>query len=382
VADEAGLERALAAQEALVAAGGSDPVAWNDLGNLHGLAGEFGEAEAAYRRAIALDDHQTSARFNLALLLMQRGQNDEAAERLEQVLALDPEDAWAYYQLGILVEARGERERAIDLYAHAFALDPTLTFAESNPHIIDNHLVTPALLTAQRYVKHRTASQVPRQYGDGGRIAALMLRGETQDAAPQTTATAPEGPTSNGQQAPENQQRSPGQQVLAPSVNHRETSEQPATNAYGAGALAGEDESAGQSESSEPGRVLTSEDLDANSHAGEAVGGRATRGARTPGAVFNRYRPPQNAQPNARTPNARTPNAPAAGGGRRVGGVVPVVPASPGANAPRANAPDGPGAAKDRQGEAERGRSERFRPLQRSSAQLDLVLEPIGAAAG
>lgn len=358
-AHDPGLERALAAQQALVEDHANSSVAFNDLGNLLLLANRAGEAEKAYMRAIDLDSAQTTARFNLAVLLMQRGENQQAAEHLEVVLAVDPEHAWANYQLGILLEARGDRSRAVDHYAHAFASDHSLTFAENNPHIIDNKLTTHALLRAQAYIESGTSVQVPRQYGEGRRIKALMLGVDDEDPAEPRSKARPDNEAST--------------------VESSTTTDDYEDNGDDFARGAGEDDVTGDeayqvANEATTTRVLSSEDLDADDRTGEATGGAAAP-PRGPGSVFNRYRPPRTGstatggsqRSPATTPSTRTrAQAPAAGV------AVPTLPS-------RNTRPSTSG---DRQGEAERVRGQRFRPSVRSSAQLELSLEPVAERAG
>ena len=180
--------RALEAQQQMVRDQPSNAAARNDLGNLLVLAGEQVAAEGAYRHALELAPNLVSARFNLALLLQQRGDGDAAVSAFQDVLSQEPEHAWALYQLGVDLEQRGERQEAVDHYARAFAYDPSLTFADNNPHIIENQLMTQALLRAKKYTS-RPGAQVPRQYGDADRIANLILMDEMSQAQEQEDET-------------------------------------------------------------------------------------------------------------------------------------------------------------------------------------------------
>ena len=133
------------------------------------LAGREEAAVQAYHRALELDGSHASARFNLGLLEQQHGRHDEALKQFETLLELDPNNAWAHYQSGVSLQELDRRKDATEHYARAFGLDPTLSFAENNPHIIDNSLVTEALLLSTKY--STTASRtVARQYDDADRI--------------------------------------------------------------------------------------------------------------------------------------------------------------------------------------------------------------------
>ncbi|HET6585669.1 MAG TPA: tetratricopeptide repeat protein, partial [Nannocystaceae bacterium] len=110
-----------------------------DLNNL-ALAGRDSgrpdDAEAWFRRAIAIDDAQTahdglspSLHFNLGFLLLDRGELDEATAEFERARAIgsavlppgDPELAWAIMGLGRVALARGRDPQAIDLFEDALA---------------------------------------------------------------------------------------------------------------------------------------------------------------------------------------------------------------------------------------------------------------------
>jgi Tfp pilus assembly protein PilF len=169
----ANLAKTLESQRRLAAQKPNDPAVLNDLGNLLVLSGQPAEAETAYRKAIELDATKSSALFNLGLLLQQRGSLREAEDLYGRVLKNEPGNAWAHYQLGTIEEAQKKPSRAIDSYAKAFALDPQLAFPEVNPHVLDNRLVTQAMMRAYR--NDFAVPQVPKVYEDPARIAALLV---------------------------------------------------------------------------------------------------------------------------------------------------------------------------------------------------------------
>jgi tetratricopeptide (TPR) repeat protein len=177
------LGKALEAQRRLATEKPQDPAVFNDLGNLLMLASRPADAEAAYRKAVELDPKKVSALFNLGLLLQQRGERQEALRLYEQVVEIDPRHAWAHYQIGSLREIAGQEAKAIDAYAEAFSLDPQLAFSDVNPHIVENHLVTQAMLRAYR--SEQAAPQAPKLYDDPTRIAALLV--PPPEAKPQET---------------------------------------------------------------------------------------------------------------------------------------------------------------------------------------------------
>jgi Flp pilus assembly protein TadD len=165
--------KTIEAQQRLAAERPEDAAVFNDLGNLLLLVPEPAEAEAAYRRAVELDPEKTTALFNLGLLLQQRGELREAAELYRRAVKLEPRHAWAHYQIGTIYERWGQRSRAIDSYAQAFALDPQLAFAEVNPHVVENKLLTESMMRA--YKNDLSQPQAPRVYEDPARISSLLV---------------------------------------------------------------------------------------------------------------------------------------------------------------------------------------------------------------
>lgn len=180
------LAKALEAQRRFVAERPQDAAALNDLGNLLMLVPQPAEAEAAYRKAIELDPNKASALFNLGLLLQQRGELRDAYDLYQRAVKADPNHAWAHYQIGTIQEIRGQNSKAVESYAKAFALDPQLAFPEVNPHIVDNKLVTQAMLRA--YKSDYAPPQAPKMYDDASRIASLLVPAQHEEAKDQPAA--------------------------------------------------------------------------------------------------------------------------------------------------------------------------------------------------
>src|SRR5688572_110064 len=192
------LSKALEAQRRLVAERPQDASVHNDLGSLLLLAERTEEAEAAYRRAIELDPDKVSALFNLAQLLQQRNEKREALRLYDRVVDLQPNHAWAHYQIGTLHEGWDQETKAVEHYARAFALDPQLAFKEVNPHIVDNTLVTQAMLRA--YGENPGPSQAPRYFEERDRIVNLLVPLPQTEAQQERQAGEPtEGTARQGQ---------------------------------------------------------------------------------------------------------------------------------------------------------------------------------------
>ncbi|MFL6292636.1 MAG: tetratricopeptide repeat protein [Thermoanaerobaculia bacterium] len=167
------LSKAIEAQRRLVVERPQDAAVYNDLGSLLLLAERADEAETAYRKAIELDPDKVSALFNLAQLQQQRGEKREALRLYDRVVEIQPNHAWAHYQIGTLYEGWNQDSRAVEHYARAFALDPQLAFKEVNPHIVENGLVTEAMLRA--YEESPGPPQAPRYFEERDRIVNLLV---------------------------------------------------------------------------------------------------------------------------------------------------------------------------------------------------------------
>ena len=171
-AEPPNLAEALAAQRALADESPTAPVL-TDLGNLLVLADRAVEAEATYRRAMAADPYHADAPFNLGLMMQYRGETETARELYFEVVELDDRHAWAHYQLGTILEDESRRQEAIAAYARALAIDPELYFPDVNPQIVDNALVTEALLEAARL--RQPTQLAPMSFSRPREITRLLL---------------------------------------------------------------------------------------------------------------------------------------------------------------------------------------------------------------
>lgn len=193
------LSKALEAQRRLVAERPQDAAVHNDLGSLLLLAGRADEAEQAYRKAIEVDPGKVSALFNLAQLQQQRRELREALGLYGRVVKIQPGHAWAQYQMGTLYEGWKQEGKAIEHYARAFSLDPQLAFKEVNPHIVENGLVTQAMLRA--YDEGPEKAQAPRYFDERERIVNLLVPLPQSEDEAQRSEEAAERPAAEQQGA-------------------------------------------------------------------------------------------------------------------------------------------------------------------------------------
>lgn len=181
------LERAISAQQKLIAQRPADSGLENDLGSLLVLGGDFAGAEAAYRRALAIDGENAAAHYNLGLLLQKQGERRKALAEYKRVVEIAPRHAWAHYQMGTIYDAQGRDSAARKAYAKALAYDPSLGNPEVNPHLIENELATSAMLYSYHHYREELLPE--REFEEPARIARVLIDRPTADTA--VAATSP-----------------------------------------------------------------------------------------------------------------------------------------------------------------------------------------------
>jgi tetratricopeptide (TPR) repeat protein len=94
-------------------------------------AGRTAEAEADYRKVLALDPQNKWAHYNLGLIEQNKGQASAAEADYRAVLAADPNFTGALYNLAILRTSPAPAEAA-DLYKRAITVAPNMGSAHLN----------------------------------------------------------------------------------------------------------------------------------------------------------------------------------------------------------------------------------------------------------
>lgn len=94
------------------------------MGRLRELAGRLAEAEASYRRAVALEPAHAKACNNLGAVLIYQGRIEEALACYRQALSLDPDQPEANQNLAILTQSPLAWEAAIRGFLRRTAADP------------------------------------------------------------------------------------------------------------------------------------------------------------------------------------------------------------------------------------------------------------------
>ena len=95
-------------------------------GNTLSAAGQFAEAEAAYRQAIAIDPNKASYWQNLGVTYYQLQRLSDAEESLKTGLQLTPNDAQLNYLLGIVYLQMARYSDSGVYLLKANQLDPNL----------------------------------------------------------------------------------------------------------------------------------------------------------------------------------------------------------------------------------------------------------------
>jgi len=102
------------------------------LGTIHEKLGDFAAAEAAYRRAYAIDPSNPAYANNLAMTLGHQGKSlDEAIALAQQVVEAEPSDADFFDTLAFVLVKAGRCDEALAAINRAIELDP------QNPHWVE-----------------------------------------------------------------------------------------------------------------------------------------------------------------------------------------------------------------------------------------------------
>jgi Flp pilus assembly protein TadD len=104
-----------------------NPNSWyanNNLGTLALDVGDYGQAEALFRKAIALRPDFPEANNNLGLALAGAGRKREAFEAYKKAIEVAPGRPEPYGNLANLYRGLGMRQEAIDFYNQAVRRDP------------------------------------------------------------------------------------------------------------------------------------------------------------------------------------------------------------------------------------------------------------------
>jgi Flp pilus assembly protein TadD len=94
--------------------------------------GRPGEAEASYRKAVAIKPDFAEAHSNLGIALQELGRLEEAKASYSKAISVNPDYAEAYSNLGITLKELGRLQDAETSYKKAIAIKPDFAEAHSN----------------------------------------------------------------------------------------------------------------------------------------------------------------------------------------------------------------------------------------------------------
>ena len=97
---------------------------WFNVGFLRERLDRHADAEAAFRRAVALDPKLDRAWYGLGLSLIRQGRLDEAADALKRNTELQPMSPFGWYQLARVHADRREPDKARRIIAHLQSFEP------------------------------------------------------------------------------------------------------------------------------------------------------------------------------------------------------------------------------------------------------------------
>jgi len=99
---------------------GPDTLTWEGL-QIHD---RITKAEECFRRALRIDPHHVSARFNLARIMVSSGRVAQGHQLIDDILNDDPDDVAAHWELAIILQREGKLNEAAACLRHARALAP------------------------------------------------------------------------------------------------------------------------------------------------------------------------------------------------------------------------------------------------------------------
>jgi Flp pilus assembly protein TadD len=143
-------------------------------------AGNNEDAEAAFEKALELDQKHVKSWINLSRVLLDSSRPSEALDRLDEALALDPQSNAAYRLRGRAFHQLGRVDEAIAAYRSAIQLDDTDAWSMNNLGLvyIEEGRADLALPALARAVELR--DDVAVMYNNLG--MALELTGRFRDA--------------------------------------------------------------------------------------------------------------------------------------------------------------------------------------------------------
>ena len=102
-----------------VAADSQDPVYWLDQGGLFATYGNYFRAVEAYKKALALDDNNSKAHYDIALAYGELGELEQALAEINRAISLDAEPSRYYYGRAWILLKSGRSDEAMNDFQKA-----------------------------------------------------------------------------------------------------------------------------------------------------------------------------------------------------------------------------------------------------------------------
>jgi tetratricopeptide (TPR) repeat protein len=177
--DQEKWEEAEAAYRRVIALRPDHAKAHNKLGLLLQRRGELKKAEASYRRAITLSPDADGAHNNLGSVLQELGRLGEAEACYVKALSLNPRNALAHNNLGVVLQRQGKLVEALASYRRALDINPDYADAYNNRGSALQDLARPE----EAVVCYRKALQLNPDFARArwNLATALLLSGDFAD---------------------------------------------------------------------------------------------------------------------------------------------------------------------------------------------------------
>ncbi len=154
---------------------------------------DYAGAEAAYRRALALNPNYAAALASYAHLLLITGRPDRAFEQIERALALDPFNDFIHGFYGVILLYTDRYDEAVERFRRALETAPNnpmarggLARALAAKGMYDEALAEHRALAAALGDREAEAA-LTRGYAEGGYREAMRRAAETLAARSRTT---------------------------------------------------------------------------------------------------------------------------------------------------------------------------------------------------
>ena len=148
-----------------------DFIAWAKLGSIYFLQNSFDEADAAYRKSLALRVDYTPAWINVGKLREAQKQFAAAIEIFKYVAALEPDNARIYRLLGEAYLQNKQGSLAVDALDRAITIDPV---GQAECHLLKGQLYELAGAKQLATKEYKTFLQVMPDHPDKKKLEKFI----------------------------------------------------------------------------------------------------------------------------------------------------------------------------------------------------------------